>query len=399
MIKLICVTANNNNKYYYMEDLNNGTFKVRYGRVGASETTLTYPISDWNKKYNEKIKKGYVDVTEKIASVKTTSELDIKDADVKDLVQFLMSAARQSIKKDYSISVGDVTQEQLDCVQELLDELNNLILPKVGVKDDSTYQVPNLSEHHINNILKQIYSIIPRKMYDTRSHFLNKFDLQFILELLQKEQQRLDTLKSQVKITQAKSDITLESLGFECELASEEDKEIIRKNTDFRLNKHRVFKISNKQTESVFNPDKLETKLLYHGSRNENFLSILQTGLKIRPAGVPTTGSMFGNGIYAANKARKSIGYTSLRGSYWASGSSNRAYLAIFEFATGKEWKVLDGQKWSGWMGRLDKKQVNGKGCNSVFAQGGYDLRNDEYIVYDSNQCTIRYLIELTEDR
>ena len=55
MIKLVCVTSNNNNKFYYMEDLHNGSFKVTYGRVGASETTLTYPISDWNKKYKEKI--------------------------------------------------------------------------------------------------------------------------------------------------------------------------------------------------------------------------------------------------------------------------------------------------------------------------------------------------------
>ena len=37
--------------------------------------------------------------------------------------------------------------------------------------------------------------------------------------------------------------------------------------------------------------------------------------------------------------------------------------------------------------------------CNSVFARGGVDLRNDEYIVYtvyNSNQAIIRYLIELT---
>ena len=55
MIKLICVTDKNNNKYYYMEDLNNGTFKATYGRVGATESTVTYPMSQWNKKYNEKI--------------------------------------------------------------------------------------------------------------------------------------------------------------------------------------------------------------------------------------------------------------------------------------------------------------------------------------------------------
>lgn len=399
MIKLICVTANNNNKYYYMENLNNGTFKVRYGRVGASETTLTYPISDWDKKYNEKIKKGYIDVTEKITAAKKSSELNIDDKDVKELIQFLISCAKQSIKRDYEISAESVTQEQLDQVQELIDQINNLVLPKFDTYDHSTLQVPNLSAYNINKILKEIYSIVPRKMLDTRSFFLkDNYDLQFVLELLQKEQQRLDTLKSQVTISQTKSDITLQSLGFSCELATEADKELIRKNTDFRLKDHKVFKITNPATEAVFNPNKLKTKLLYHGSRNENFLSILQTGLKIRPKGVATTGSMFGNGIYAANKARKSIGYTSLRGSYWASGSSNKAYLAIFEFATGKEYEVLKGQTYSYWMGQLDKQKVTAKGCDSVFAQGGVDLRNDEYIVYDSNQCTIRYLIELTEN-
>lgn len=388
MIKLICVTANNNNKYYYMEDLHNGNFKVSYGRVGGSETILTYPISLWDKKYNEKLKKGYIDVTEKITTVKKTGELDISDPDVKDLISFLMSEAKQSIKRDYQISAESVTQEQLNEVQNIIDLLSSKI------KDEKM-----ISKDIINNYLKEIYSIIPRKMTDTRNFFLNSVNIPFLTELLQSEQSRLDTLKSQVNINQVASNgITLEELGFTCDLASEEDKDMIRKNTDFKLTNHRVFKISNKETESVFNPNHLKTKLLYHGSRNENFLSILQTGLKIRPKGVQTTGSMFGDGIYAANKARKSIGYTSLRGSYWASGHSNRAYLAIFEFATGKEWNLLDSQSWSGWMSRIDESQVKSKGCDSVFAKGGVDLRNDEYVVYNSNQCTIRYLIELKED-
>lgn len=388
MIKLICVTANNNNKYYYMEDLHNGNFKVSYGRVGGSETILTYPISLWDKKYHEKLKKGYIDVTEKITAVKKTGELDISDPDVKDLISFLMSEAKQSIKRDYQISAESVTQEQLNEVQNIIDLLSSKI------KDEKM-----ISKDIINNYLKEIYSIIPRKMTDTRNFFLNSVNIPFLTELLQSEQSRLDTLKSQVNINQVASNgITLEELGFTCDLASEEDKDMIRKNTDFKLTNHRVFKISNKETEATFNPNHLETKLLYHGSRNENFLSILQTGLKIRPKGVQTTGSMFGDGIYAANKARKSIGYTSLRGSYWASGHSNRAYLAIFEFATGKEWNLLDSQSWSGWMSRIDESQVKSKGCDSVFAKGGVDLRNDEYVVYNSNQCTIRYLIELKED-
>lgn len=380
MIKLICVTPDNNNKFYYMENLNNGKFKVEYGRVGASSTTVFYDISKWDKKYNEKIKKGYIDVTEKISTKAKTSEINIDDADVKDLISFLMKESKQSILRDYSVSSGNVTKEQLDLVQDKLDKISSF----------SDYK-------EINEKLKEIYTIIPRKMYDTRDYFLKSFDYNFLTDLLQKEQKRLDTLRTQVSIDNNSESITLDSLGFSCELASEKDRKFIANNTDFRVKDQRIFKISNKETEKVFNPNKLKTKLLYHGSRNENFLSILQNGLKIRPTGVATTGSMFGNGIYAANKARKSIGYTSLRGSYWASGSSNRAYLAIFEFATGNEYPILKNQSYQYWMGKLTKSEVNRKGYDSVFAEGGADLRNDEYIVYDSNQCTIRYLIELTE--
>ena len=60
---LICITANNNNKYYRMIPKGD-TFDVEYGRVGASCQHASYPISQWDKKYNEKIKKGYVDQTD-----------------------------------------------------------------------------------------------------------------------------------------------------------------------------------------------------------------------------------------------------------------------------------------------------------------------------------------------
>ena len=384
MIKLICVTPDNHNKFYYMEDLNNGIFKVTYGRVGNSERVVTYPISDWDKKYNEKIKKGYVDVTEKITAIKKSNELDIADNNVKELIDFLMKSARQSIKRDYSISAEAVTQTQLDEAQSIIDNI---------------YQnKDNYSLYNINDKLKQLYTIIPRKMSDTRAFFLNSLNIPYLIELLQSEQSKLDTLKTQVNIENTESDkITLESLGFNCEVASNEDREFIKKNTDFRLTNHRVFKIINYNTEKIFNPNHIKTKLLIHGSRNENYLSIIQNGLKIKPKGVQTTGSMFGPGIYFANKSKKSIGYTSLRGSYWSGGSSNKAYLALFEVATGHEWRVFDnGQTWANWMSRIDESQVKSKGCDSVFARGGVDLRNDEYMIYNSNQCTIRYLIELT---
>ena len=387
-VKLICVTPNNNNKFYYMEDLNNGTFLAEYGRVGSASSKVTYSIRDWDKKYNEKLKKGYVDVSESLRQDIQKGELKIDDEDVKDLISFLMSCARQSIKSNYQVNVDNISEIQINKVQSIIDELS---------KNDS------ITLDEVNDKLKLIYTTIPRKMEDTRNYFFTtkNFTPNHVIELLQEEQNKLNTLKSQITINnqvKVDSNITLESLGFDCVIASQDDRDLIAKQTDFRVNKQRIFKITNKETEKVFNPNNLKTKLLYHGSRNENFLSILQNGLKIRPSGVATTGSMFGDGIYGANKARKSIGYTSLKGSYWASGSSNRAYLAIFEFATGKEYEVLKNQKYQSWMSRLNEKEVKDKGYDSVFAQGGADLRNDEYIIYNSNQCTVRYLIELTED-
>ena len=67
-------------------------------------------------------------------------------------------------------------------------------------------------------------------------------------------------------------------------------------------------------------------KFLWHGSKNENWLNILGTGLKLNP-NATITGKMFGKGIYFAPSATKSAGYTSMTGSYWANGRSNRAFM------------------------------------------------------------------------
>ena len=45
--KLIMVTASNNNKYYDMEENPDGTFMVKYGRVGATASVSCYPIKKW----------------------------------------------------------------------------------------------------------------------------------------------------------------------------------------------------------------------------------------------------------------------------------------------------------------------------------------------------------------
>jgi hypothetical protein len=54
----------------------------------------------------------------------------------------------------------------------------------------------------------------------------------------------------------------------------------------------------------IFQNLRLKERLYWHGSRNENWFNIMQTGLLIRPSGAVHTGSMFGDGIYLLIRLR-----------------------------------------------------------------------------------------------
>ena len=65
--KLVFVDGNeckNNNKVYIMKENSDGTFTVEWGRIGNPLTRTTYSFRELDKKYREKTKKGYVDVTD-----------------------------------------------------------------------------------------------------------------------------------------------------------------------------------------------------------------------------------------------------------------------------------------------------------------------------------------------
>ena len=138
--------------------------------------------------------------------------------------------------------------------------------------------------------------------------------------------------------------------------------------------------------------------MFWHGSRNENWLSILESGLVLRPANAIINGKMFGYGLYFADQCQKSLNYTSLRGSYWAGGNDRKAYLALYQVHLGKQlvYKKHDASCYDLNAKKLVRRRgFRQKRYDSVFAKGGVDLINNEYIVYRNTQCTVRYLVEL----
>ena len=419
--KLICVIGsetNNNNKVYIMEELPGGSeFKASWGRIEGHMSTKNYPMSQWDKIYKEKTtrsKEPYKDRTEllvveaKSTGKKSGNKLfrDDRPKDVVDFAKQLQKHANASVKENYTISVEAVSQKQVDAAQDLINQISGMI--KLKAKADP-----------INDMLMDLYGIIPRKMVKVKDHLVqestikNDIILQSVNDMLGKEQDTLDVMAGQVVVASQGIDVDdpgvtaqdlLDSLGLDItginKTEEKKIKELLAESNNARQF-IRAFKMQNNATEKLFNEHvkaskNKKTNLLFHGSRNENWWFISQQGLKLKPATAVITGKMFGHGTYFADRSQKSIGYTSLHGSYFARGSSNTALLALYDVHNGDEWDIFaNGKRHSNEHTQLTYDKVKSKGYDSVFAKGGYDLRNNEFIVYNENQSNIRYLIEI----
>ena len=416
---LVCVTANNNNKFYrVIPDPDQQGFTVEYGRIGApSFQTHHYPIEDWYKKIESKMRKGYVDQTNLVAkAIEVTTGEDgfaaIKDKPVSDLIAALRKYANDTIKQNYTIAASAVTQEMLDAAQKHIDNLNGLVdnFSKGTTKDS------------FNAELLRLFRAIPRKMNKVDNYLLHTNDPKDAAKIIEYEQKLYDVILANYQTQQAAAvskpaasdsakdqaaptETILEKFGLECQLVEDAATiDQIKNHMGQTASKFkRAFVVVNKKTQDAYASfmsqyPNCQTKLFFHGSKNENFWSILKNGLLLNPKAA-VTGKMLGAGIYGASKAIKSLNYTSLQGSYWSGGTSNVGYIAIFAFAidpnncynvsTYSEISTCHGMTW-------DKLQKIQPGATYVFAHKGPYLREDEVCIYREDQCTIRYLVELT---
>ena len=423
VVKLIMVSDQNNNKFYIMTKINDSEWEAQWGRVQGDLNNINqgsgqrkrYSMYEWDKTYRSKTGKGYEDVThlyeeieQPTGPVTTVKPVDpvsvISNALVRQLMYDLLNYANVSVKTNYTVSSDNVTQLMVDEAQSQLNKITPLIKMNGNIS-------------LINESLLKLYKIIPRKMSNVKDYLLtslsSKSDLDRAQKMIANEQDTLDVMAGQVKLKAQQKELNtkpddvevktqvisiLDQMGLMIEPASQKEIDEIKKYAAHNSSKiKKVFKVINKKTENRYedHKNKLSTsheELYWHGSRNQNWFNILQTGLLIRPSGAIHTGSMFGDSLYFANKAEKSINYSSLRGSYWTGGSDNKGYLALFKVNVGRQKHIYkhDSSCYS-----LTQQKIEKEGFDSVYAHGGADLRNDEFMVYMSEKCTIAYLIEL----
>lgn len=396
---LVMVTAGaNHNKYYDMQP-NGEMWVAKYGRVGSSSQTRTYSKYEFEKKYREKIRKGYVDQTDLVQDLISVEKPKVKpeyrpidNPVINEIVERLQSMARKVISENYTVSSNKVTQAMVDEAQDIITGL-------LSITDVKQF----------NDELVRLFTTIPRKMSSVSSYIANKPD--DFNKIIHREQDLLDVMKGQVVqkqiVDKAEEDdepinniTVLEALGLEFDECSKDDIATIKVALGSCADKfHKAWKVKNIKTQARF--DKFvednnikDVRLLFHGSRNENWWSIIQSGLVLRPTNAVITGRMFGDGSYFSPTARKSMGYTSLMGSYWARGSSASGFMALMSVAYGKPYNVysFNSDFYSLDYDRLQKKC---KGANCLHAHAGSMLRNDEIVIYKEEQSTIKYLVEI----
>jgi poly [ADP-ribose] polymerase len=395
----VLVSAQNNNKYYNCFP-EGDQFRVEYGRVDATKTTRYYPMSKWTSQINSKIKKGYQDVTDlkkdlvqEISSANPESPYkEIENAAIRAIVEKLQNMARETIRKNYTVKASSVTQDMVDAAQKIIDALAN---------NSATVEEFNA------NLLK-LFTVIPRKMGNVRDYLSNKPE--DFAQIISKEQDLLDVMRGQIYVKQddepvetveKKQQTILEELGLAMEEATVDDVALIKTLMNESASKFRkAWRVTNLKTQDRFDKfvaenDIKDTRLLFHGSRSENWFSIIKTGLMIRPSNAVYTGSMFSDGIYFAPKCQKSIGYTSLSGAYWTRGGNNTAYMALFEVAYGTPYVIYQHDS-SCYHLNYDVLQKKNPKCNCLHAKADKGmLRNDEIVFYRNDQMTIKYLIEI----
>lgn len=361
----------NNNKYYNMFP-QGSTFKAEYGRVGSSPQVANYPISLFNKKYKEKINKGYTDITD-LKQQKVVIDQMSGNKSFDEFYDVFRKYTGDSVRKTYLID--SCSQLQIDEAQKILNTIQS---------------ESNLD--NVNDLLLELYKVIPRVIYKVQNELLT--DLSVKDKKIQKEQDALDSMTSSNIVYSSNPFKDLNISFEEIQVTKEIENLIYSTMKRYSCKIYKVFEIKNNtlelEYENWYNKQKNKhTELLIHGTRNPNVFSILKSGLLIRPTNAAMiSGAAYGEGTYFSAHADKSLGYT---------GYDNDKIFFLHDVHMGNYFTYdgwyRDGKSIS--RNQMNYNSLQKLGYDSLYVKAGDGLLNSEYIVYNTCQYKYKYLIWL----
>ncbi|GKT41302.1 poly [ADP-ribose] polymerase 2-B [Colletotrichum spaethianum] len=416
--------TNNNNKFYRVQLVQNGTtYKTwtRWGRVGEwgqcavlGDGTLNDALSNFDKKFKDKSGLAWAN----------------RGDDPKPKNKNTILRGFQALK-DLGALFNDPT---------LADSKYSMTVPA--------------ATEHLSNLY---YTLIPHAFGRNRPPIIRSGDM------LKKEIDLLDSLSDMkvasdlMKVDRKGHDVHPADRQYQG-LGMDEMTPIDPKSSEFTLlseylQKTRgathsvnykvedIFRIERQGElerfeKSEFSSIKSDRRLLWHGSRVTNYGGILSQGLRIAPPEAPVTGYMFGKGIYLADMSSKSANYC------YSGYSGGQALLLLCEAELGDPMQKLTNSRsnagetarangmWSTWgQGRTGPSQWKDAGCVNPSLKGikmvrmirmhsdtrivanvqqpdvsvlpgdtnipNASLQYNEYIAYNLAQVRLRYLFRV----
>ncbi|CAN4128299.1 unnamed protein product [Withania somnifera] len=453
--------GNNNNKFYIIQVLENdsgGNFLVytRWGRVGAKGgTKINGPYtssydaaSKFEGKFYDKTKNYWSERKDFVCQPKqyTWLEMDYDENGKESSVQGESNPVPKpksqpretkleaSIAKFISL-ICDINMMRQQMI-EIGYNANKLPLGKLskttilkgyGVLKKISDVIGQSNRTVLEDLSSQFYTVIPHD-------FGFKKMREFVINTPQKLKRKIEMVEAlaeievATKLLEDNSDIQEDPLYYQyeqlrCKLVPVEfgSQEFLMiekymKNTHakthsgYAVNIVQVFRASRDGETERFQKfsDTSNRMLLWHGSRLTNWAGILSQGLRIAPPEAPSTGYMFGKGVYFADMFSKSANYC------YASSAARTGVLLLCEVALGDMNELLQSDYNADKLplGKLSTKGVGATVPNSKEVQMLEDgvivplgkpkeqrkqgsLLYNEYIVYNVEQIRMRYVIQV----
>ena len=188
---LMMLEEDGNHYRYFKMIPGSTTFHTETGSVSVAPVVKEYPMSLWDKVLYRKLAQGYIDRSYLAGIEGGTSGSDltsgIQDPDVRNMIAYLASSVSRRVEETYSISRDLVTPAMISRAQELILHLDEA--------EDA---------EAANDILKELFIALPRRIDDIRSLLLaeNPDQDAFIREremAVLREQDNLDAMKCLVQ--------------------------------------------------------------------------------------------------------------------------------------------------------------------------------------------------------
>jgi Poly(ADP-ribose) polymerase catalytic domain/WGR domain len=339
-----------------LRDLNSGT--VSFARSSMSSGILPAQSAI------EEAREVLIEAQKRIKKVGDDIKNQSKDKDLLDLTNFIYSRIPKIKPVNQGIETWILSSNNIFSWNQDLDAYESALSSNtVSTSSGVDYSLPGVDISHIdkNSELGQfLYKWWPSATANKHS-YLGAMKIKNMWKINRKNEENriLDTVKkfNGVKPT---------PVPFEAD----------RKDLD-------------DNTKQIYNQNNV--KLLFHGTRTINGLSILKSGFRLPKdlVGVAINGRMWGDGAYYAPNWQKSAGYCSLKNSYWARGDGQIKNRSAFMFAC----DVAVGNSHIPNSPTGFSKPPNNN--HSVWAKPKISqVENDEIIVYNDSQIAIKYLLE-----